>query len=533
MLQLYNSINPNLYIMKRILLLCLLSVSSILMYSQNIADFISVEPLSQNTNFVFPSSTHRFQKIIEEGDALTQGGVLPGNTDFTGYVPIGGSSENGHLSINSELTPGGATILDISFNSTTQLWSTSFSQAIDFSSVVTTARNCSGTVTPWNTVVSCEEALSTSDANSDGYNDLGWCIEIDPLNKVVIDKLWALGNFKHENIVVHTNERTVYEGADSNPGYLYKFVADVAQDLSSGKLYVYNGSKNGSGNWIQLNNTTPAERNSTLSQSVSVNATIFNGIEDVEIGPDGMVYFAVKGESRVYRFQDSNPISGTTVPMMETFVGGMSYNITHENGTTLTNWGSGNDNLAFDGQGNLWVLQDGVDDYIWVVQSGHSQALPLVKLFGISPIGAEPTGITFSPDFRFLFMSIQHPTGSNSVTTQLDAAGNSIGFGKDISLVIALSENLGETLSIPNLNADANIKIYPNPTDDLIYFDFNKPYLELEISVMALTGQIIMVKKAETSDNLSLDFSELASGFYSLEIKSEGKLLARSKAIKK
>ena len=29
----------------------------------------------------------------------------------------------------------------------------------------------------------------------------------------------------------------------------------------------------------------------------------------------------------------------------------------------------GNDNLAFDGEGNLWVLQDGGHDYIWVVDS--------------------------------------------------------------------------------------------------------------------------------------------------------------------
>jgi hypothetical protein len=131
---------------------------------------------------------------------------------------------------------------------------------------------------------------------------------------------------------------------------------------------------------------------------------------------------------------------------METYVGNASYNITHAGGTVLTPWGTGNDNLAFDEQGNLWVLQDGGNNYIWVVMSNHTQAAPNVKLFGIAPAGSEPTGITFSPDYKFLFMSFQHPNAGNNADFQTDAAGNSIGFDKDIAIVISLTENLGCTL---------------------------------------------------------------------------------------
>ena len=409
---------------------------------QQIADFTSIQPTSQTTDFIIPSS-HVFQKIIETGDPLTEGGVLPTNTDFTAYVPIGGSSELGYLSINSEAAPGGVSILDINFNQGTKLWQTTRSEAVDFSSVVATAANCSGTVTEWNTVISCEEVVVGTDLNGDGHNDIGWCIEIDPVTKTVIDKLWELGNFAHENVAIHSNQRTVYQGADSNPGYLYKFVADNSQDLSSGSLYVYSGSKNGSGNWILLDNSTPAERNSTLTQSANVGATVFNGIEDVEIGPDGLVYFAVKGEDRVYRFQDSDPLSGTTVPLLETYVGNTVYTINHVNGSSQVNWGRGNDNLAFDGEGNLWVFQDGDNHYIWLVKNGHTQANPQVEIFGSAPAGSEPTGITFSPDFRFMFMSIQHPSNTNNSSTQIDMAGQSVGFEKNISLVIARKENLG------------------------------------------------------------------------------------------
>ncbi len=438
--------------MKLRYLLCFLYSSFLL--GQNIGDFQSVVPITQTTEFIFPSS-HTFQKIISHGDPLTAGGVLMGNNDFTGYVPINGSSINGFLSINAETLPGGVSVLDINYNNTTKLWDTTLSQAIDFAPVVGTAANCSGTVTPWNTIISCEEYTSKElvsngvitdlDMNNDGYDDLGWAVEIDPSTKMVIDKRWALGNFKHENLAIHPNERTAYQGTDNFTGFgfLYKFVADVAQDLSSGKLYVYKGPKDGNGDWILLNNTTKEERNSTKEQSTAVGATNFEGIEDVEIGPNGGIYFAVKNEDRVYRFQDSDAINGITVNNMETYVGNASYSITHENGTTNTNWGYGNDNLAFDLEGNLWVLQDGDNNYIWVVRNDHSQASPNVELFGIVPAGAEPTGITFSPDNRFLFMSIQHPSNGNAVTTQTDAANIEVGFDKSTTIVIALKENLG------------------------------------------------------------------------------------------
>ena len=446
-----------------------------------ISDFISLEPSPENTDFVIPES-HVFQKIIETGDPLSEGGFLPDRNDFTGYVGINGSSENGYLSINAETDPGGVSILDIYLDTATKLWVTTASEAVDFSSVAGTLNNCSGTITPWNSIISCEERQTTGDSNSDGYYDMGWCVEIAPDSKMVINKLWALGNFKHENVSIHPNERTVYQGADSNPGYIYKFVAQNPRDLSDGALYVYSGSKNGPGNWILLNNTTPTVRNTILNQSASAGATVFNGVEDVEIGPDGWVYFAVKNEGRVYRFQDSDPITGTEVLQMETFVGNATYAITHNNGTSNINWGNGNDNLTFDGDGNLWVTQDtfGVENYIWVVENGHSQANPKVKIFGRTPIGSEPTGITFSPDFRFLFMSVQHPNINNDSSIQVDAKGNEVGFNKSISLVIALKENLGTLWYLDadgdgyaaagtinaNVSPGANYSTTPLPTTD-------------------------------------------------------------------
>ena len=433
--------------------------------STHISNFISIAPLTQNTDFQYPTS-HRFQYLVEEGVAYSDNsGTFSDKFDFTGFVPMNGSSEQGVLGINHELIPGGVSMMDISLDSTTKKWTITDTQAVDFSGVLGTAANCSGTVTPWETYVSCEEFQTSLDLNFDGYNDAGWCIEIDPSTRTIIDqnggldgpdKLWAMGNFQHENLVINpTNLRTVYTGLDRNTGYLFRFVADVASDLSSGRLQVLKMTSTTDGEWVTLDNTTQAERNSTIAQAAAVGATVYNGVEDVEIGPDGLIYFAVKNEDRVYRFRDDDPLNGTTVSQFETYVGGASYDITHAGGVTSTPWGSGNDNLAFDDLGNLWVNQDGGNNYIWVVEAGHTQLAPKVKIFGIAPAGSESTGITFTPDFKYMFLSIQHPSAANSSTSQLDAFGTALEFDKDVAIVMTRAENPGAPTSVENVTISA------------------------------------------------------------------------------
>ena len=459
------------------LTVCLLALSGLGRLSAetlpHISTFTSVSPVGQTTRFQLPD-THTFQYLAEEGDALTEGGAFMDNFDFTGYVPESGSSVAGYVGVNHELTPGSVSVMEVEFDGLLNGWTVTASQAVDFSGVGGTARNCSGTVTAWETLVTCEEATS-GDENGDGYNDIGWCVEIDPATATVIDqpgdlsggdKLWALGNFAHENMVVHPNDRTAYTGLDRNPGYLYKLVTTTERDLSDGDLYVFRDLGGGDAEWVQIANTTPAERNSARAQAAAVGARAFNGIEDVEISPvDGMVYFAVSGEGRVYRFNDIDPLSDDGISGFETYVGGMDYIIDHAGGSESVPWGNGNDNLAFDDLGNLWVLQDGGNNYIWVVGVNHTQATPDVSLFGIAPSGSEPTGITFTPDNRYLFMSIQHPSSGNGVTTQPDAFGTQRAFDKDVALVIARTGMLGDqppatAVSMLGQSADVHSQIW-------------------------------------------------------------------------
>jgi secreted PhoX family phosphatase len=142
--------------------------------AQTIGTFASVTPTTQTQNLVLPG-THRFQRIIKSGDPLSFGGTLGSNTDFTGYVPISGSSTNGYLSISNETTPAGCAILGISYSSTNHTWTVNSGGNVSFpfADIGETSRFCSGTVTPNNTIIVCEEDVSGIDNNGDGYTDRG------------------------------------------------------------------------------------------------------------------------------------------------------------------------------------------------------------------------------------------------------------------------------------------------------------------------------------------------------------------------
>ena len=443
---------------KNALLLSGFATMAITGMSQTIASFTSVTPAAQTQNLVIPS-THIFQQIIRTGAALTLGGTMGANTDFTGYVPIAGSSKNGYLSISSESAPAEVAILSITFNELSKLWSINSSGKVNLpnNEMGVSAAFCSGTVTPRNTIMVCEEITNSIDVNADSYEDIGWIIEIDPTTRTVInqdgiggaDKLWAMGHQAHENVTITPNQTVAYWGADNaSNGFLYKFVPVVAGNFSAGNLYVLKTTGLGAGTWETVTNTTKAERNNTIAASITAGGYNFNRIEDVEVGPDGKVYFASTATGRVFRLTDN----GTTISNLEVFVDKTLFNV--DGNSVQFEWP---DNLAFDGEGNLWVLQDGGDNHVWVVAPTHTAANPAIRVFGNTPTGSEPTGITFSPDYNFLFISMQHPSASNT-TPQADATGSDVVFNTHTTLVIARKEKLGNGSVLPLKFVDLQLK---------------------------------------------------------------------------
>lgn len=521
--------------------------------SLHISRFQSVMPSTQPDSLRIPA-THTFQMIVQQGDPYTDtlNGVTKGLFDFTGYVPKNGSSTEGWLSINHELgswPASGVSMLTMHFDTATSVWNVTNNVPVDFGPVQGTGRNCSGTVTPWGTIITSEETLPSRDANGDGYQDIGWNVEIDPATASVVDhnndgvqeKLWGLGRMSHENVVVNPwDRRTVYQGNDENPGYIFRFIADEPENLTKGQLYVLklDGPLDASttGQWIGIPNSTPEDCNNARTFAASVGATNFNQIEDVEISPlDSMIYFTSKSSSRVYRFKDE----GNRVSRAEVFVGNSAsiYNIETENGIVPEQWRGGVDNLTFDSKGNLYVIQDGGRNHIWMVPPCHTQTNPAVKLFMVTPAGSEPTGMTMSPDDKFMFVSIQHPSSSNA-TEQIDATGRTVKFNRESAVVIARKEFLGPDAIKPEdpdtptnvnkLDISTALKVYPNPTTGHFNLEIESNDTETAfVYVTNVAGSQVrsLSKKLQPGTNhVAIDINNLPTGVYTINVLSNNKL---------
>ena len=190
------------------------------------------------------------------------------NPDFNGYVAI--DDDEGYLFTNWEQLPGGVSRMHLKKEAGE--WSVLDAIMVDFADVNGTAANCFGSVSPWGTPLTSEEWVvysavdsttqadwnqppadltdgvgpddrvarmwELSDANANPY-DYGYIVEItDPLSDAPVPvKHFTIGRYEHENSTVMPDGKTVYSSQDDTGGVLFKFVADTAEDLSSGTLY--------------------------------------------------------------------------------------------------------------------------------------------------------------------------------------------------------------------------------------------------------------------------------------------------------
>lgn len=326
--------------------------------------------------------------------------------------------------------------------------------------MVGTLANCSGGITPWNTVLSCEE-------NYDDYNvgyrwrdipsqqidirHFGWVIEVDPFGELPPMKHTCLGRFAHENTawrIGGSGKLVIYMGDDAQDQYLYKFVsaapyrenasrADKRKLLTEGTLYVAEFNR---GVWIPMDYDKSdilqaAEfkddegdtrkfrgQGDVLMHSRQaariLKATPIDRPEDCEVHPhDGSLFVALTNNAlhgnvygQIIRLVELNDDAESIEFQYEIFLAGGP-----QSGLASP------DNLAFDKKGNLWVACDissssiGAGANVFFGNNGFF-VVPTVGdnigdayQFASGPTESELTGPWFTPDEKTLFLSVQHP----------------------------------------------------------------------------------------------------------------------------
>jgi len=328
-------------------------------------------------------------------------------------------------------------------------------------SAVGTLANCAGGVTPWKTVLTCEENYQEYYGEVDyekskggkpvrKYSEkyfgwdrhfdhspehYGWVVEFDPFTGDA-QKLAALGRFSHEGATVVTakdGRSVVYMGDDEADQCIYKFISAKAGSLTAGTLYVADIA---AGRWVALDiNASAALRGKfhdqtevlirTREAAKLVGGTGVDRPEGIAVDPkSGDVYVSLtnnvaKGNffGSLLKLEESEP-SALTFKSKTFLVGGESTGFACP------------DNICFDKRGRLWLTTDisgskiGQDPYkafgnngLFCVEVRGPRAGQVVKIAS-APYQAEFTGPSFTTDGKTLFMSVQHP-GEKSTAEKL------------------------------------------------------------------------------------------------------------------
>jgi len=313
-----------------------------------------------------------------------------------------------------------------------------------------TLANCGGGLTPWNSFLTCEENYADFYGEAHLQNGkrivtyqpdkltwykhfplppehYGWVVEVTPQSGQA-KKLLRLGRFAHEGAtpVTTRNQKqvVVYMGEDRPGGFIFKFVS-TGLHFQEGTLYA---AQTTTGKWLALD----IEKNPKLAQifknqwdvltyahqaAEAVGATPQDRPEDIQVHPHTQDIF----------------VALTNNPLTKNHYGSLlkiSENGDHDSlSFKSSTWVSGGiesgmacpDNLCFDRSGNLWVTSDisekmiGNDNYktfgnnglFFIPMKGSTAGQPMQV--ASAPKDAELTGPWFSPDYKTLFLSVQHP----------------------------------------------------------------------------------------------------------------------------
>ncbi len=292
--------------------------------------------------------------------------------------------------------------------------------------------------TPWGTIVIGEEVNG------------GRLVEImnplaAPASIVAIDRP-NIGRTSWEGLAWDAQGNAYYQDED-NGGGIYKFVPnqqaanfDPNDPNSSplagtGQIFTLRinqantEQREGVAEWVALNNpdgTTiagiPDPRVNARDAANAVSATNYRRPEDMHlVVRDGKEYLIVAattadngtnpGRHHVYSIDLSNP----NAPRVRSFVDDF---VTVDAATglpvdVLANKLANPDNIAIDGFGDIWIVEDNEPGDIWKTTWSNSAgiAATIARFASLSAAGAEPTGLYFDVTNPYVaFVNVQHPS---------------------------------------------------------------------------------------------------------------------------
>jgi secreted PhoX family phosphatase len=313
-------------------------------------------------------------------------------------------------------------------------------------SLVGTAKNCAGGITPWGSWLTCEEVVQPAGVQSNGRGTLkshGWVFETPSAARGAVEPqpITGLGRFRHEAAAIDPRTGVVYLTEDEPDGYglFYRFLPNDRRNLhAGGRLQVlgfadnrdYGDSRNWDQSdwapgqwrdavWIDLDGTDNPDE-ALRARGHAKGAAWFARGEGVFFG-EGELYFACTsgGAKKLGQIMRYRP-SAQEGQAGERDAPGRLQLFVESADPKLMNMC---DNIAVSPWGHLFVCEDkamqgGINYLRAVTPQGKVYTVGRQAETGTTDVGAnsELAGVCFSPDGTTLFVNIYWPGLTLAIT---------------------------------------------------------------------------------------------------------------------
>lgn len=395
--------------------------------------------------------------ISRKGDVMSDGLFSPGNHDGMGIFPAGNNKMI--LVRNHELTPGsvgegpfqhqrelidkigkdrfydfagGGNMICVG-GTTTMVFDESLQKVeTEYLSLVGTVRNCSGGKTPWNSWITCEEAVDKKEAGG-LEKDHGYNFEVPASASIKMAEpvpIKAMGRFVHESAAVHPDTGIVYQTEDEGEGLFYRYLPNEPGSLHKGgrlQCLVINEWKSGDTrnykdytdrfpekkpltvSWIDLDDIDSQDNDLRL-RGHKKGAAVFSSGEGMVYGKGEFFFTASSGgavsNGQIFRYKPS-PYEGQArekdaPATLELFI--------ESKGDDTFRYC---DNITVAPWGDVVICEDS-DDARIIGITPEGNAYIIAQNIGYRD--SEFAGPVFSPSGKTLFVNIQSPGLTLAIT---------------------------------------------------------------------------------------------------------------------